>query len=147
MDEFDSKVLEFKRALIKELLGKCSKSQLAFFNRLYGNIDEIPDERAKNAWLICKRTITLNPSPLLTKEIKVSKLKCGCTPDASGYGYCGECVKELRAKIWKNMNKGRKKYDRNFAPEESKVLDDSLLCCSCHINPPCDYCVSQIEEV
>jgi len=42
------------------------------------------------------------------------KLKCGCTPDASGYGYCGECTRALRTKIWKNLTPEQKAYDRQF---------------------------------
>ncbi len=83
----------------------------------------------------------------------MKKLNCGCIPDASGFGYCSECVRKLREIIWKNMSEGRKGYDREFAPKESKVLDEAMKnydneeSCSCHINPPCGYCVSgNIEE-
>jgi hypothetical protein len=74
-------------------------------------------------------------------------LQCGCVPDASGYGYCSACVAALRKKIWKNMSEEKRNYDRQFAPEESSLLDDGLIdveydtSCSCHINPPCSYCV------
>ena len=51
------------------------------------------------------------------------KLKCGCVPDASGFGYCNECVRNLRLKIWRNMDEKKKQYDRHFAPEESAELD------------------------
>lgn len=77
----------------------------------------------------------------------MSKLSCGCTPDASGYGYCPECRRKLREKIWKNMSEKDRNYDRHFAPEKSKKLDKSIenreynTGCSCHINPPCSYCV------
>jgi hypothetical protein len=77
------------------------------------------------------------------------RLSCGCTPDASGYGYCSECTRKLREKIWSNMNEDRKNYDRHFAPNQSSALDRALDRyenedggCSCHINPPCDYCVN-----
>lgn len=76
------------------------------------------------------------------------KLSCGCTPDASGFGYCSECVRKLREKIWKNMDNDKKNYDRHFDPNGSKKLDDVMenyfegepTGCSCHINPPCSYC-------
>ncbi len=81
------------------------------------------------------------------------RLSCGCIPDASGFGYCGECVKKLRAKIWRNMSEKEKNYDRHFAPAESAELDDAVLDgaeyntgCSCHINPPCSYCTSKNNE-
>lgn len=76
-------------------------------------------------------------------------LSCGCTPDASGYGYCGKCVAALRAKIWKNMSEERKNYDRHFDPKGSAELDNNERyseCCSCHINPPCSYCTSKNED-
>ncbi len=36
--------------------------------------------------------------------MKMPKLSCGCTPDASGFGWCSECRRKLREKIWANMN-------------------------------------------
>ena len=82
----------------------------------------------------------------------MSRLSCGCVPDASGFGYCGECTRKLREKIWKNMSEDRKNYDRHFDPEGSKMLDaavynyDKNECCSCHISAPCGYCVSKSED-
>ena len=82
------------------------------------------------------------------------KLSFGCTPDASGYGYCGKCTAALRAKIWREMSPERKAYDRHFAPGQSREMD-SLVAdgaddwergCSCHINPPCGYCTSKADE-
>ena len=79
----------------------------------------------------------------------MSKLPCGCTPDASGYGYCGECIRKLKEKIWAEMSEDRKNYDRNFAPSQSLNLDVSMLdyevnqSCSCHIDAPCGYCVEK----
>lgn len=81
------------------------------------------------------------------------KLSCGCTPDASGYGYCGECTRKLREKIWRGLTPKQRDYDRQFAPSESKELDDYYnpdneynTCCSCHINPPCSYCMSKNDD-
>jgi len=78
----------------------------------------------------------------------MSKLPCGCTPDASGYGYCSECSRKLREKIWRNLSPKQREYDRIFAPDESEVLDEwtgypDQESCSCHINPPCSYCVNK----
>jgi hypothetical protein len=72
----------------------------------------------------------------------------GCTPDASGFGYCGECSRKLREKIWREMPAAQKRYDRHFDPAGSKELDDAVYgeSCSCHINPPCGYCVNKQEE-
>jgi len=78
------------------------------------------------------------------------KLSCGCTPDASGFGYCGACVSALRNKIWKEMSPERKAFDRHVAPMQSAALDeaerDYESSCSCHINPPCSYCTSGADE-
>jgi len=85
------------------------------------------------------------------------KLKCGCTPDASGYGYCSDCVRALRQKIWNRMSEKKRRYDRHFAPEQSKEVDknkelDEVMPgeyntgCSCHINPPCSHCVDERED-
>ncbi len=83
------------------------------------------------------------------------KLKCGCKPDASGYGWCGECTRKLREKIWSRMSEKRKQYDRHFAPEQSQGLDNAIddaeseayeTGCSCHISPPCSFCVNKNDE-
>ena len=74
-------------------------------------------------------------------------LKCGCiVTDASGFGYCGECTRKLRSKIWKNMSEKRKNYDRHFAPEQSAELDEGPFepeGCSCHIDAPCSFCTGE----
>lgn len=91
------------------------------------------------------------------------KLECGCTPDASGYGYCSKCVSALRQKIWNKMSEKKRNYDRYVAPSQSKELDEGMpdkqnkksyevmpdeynTGCSCHINPPCSYCTDKKEE-
>ena len=74
-------------------------------------------------------------------------LKCGCiVTDASGFGYCEECVRKLRSKIWKNMSEKRKNYDRHFAAEQSAELDEASYepeGCSCHISAPCSFCCGE----
>lgn len=77
-----------------------------------------------------------------------STLPCGCIPDASGYGYCPDCERKLKEKIWRNMSAKDKDYDRRYAPEQSRALDEAVYeppsaGCSCHINPPCSYCTSK----
>jgi hypothetical protein len=79
-------------------------------------------------------------------------LDCGCEPDASGFGWCSECVRKLREKIRRKMPEKEKRYDRHFAPAQSAALDsvmddyDHDRGCSCHINPPCSYCEGRSEE-
>jgi hypothetical protein len=80
------------------------------------------------------------------------RLKCGCIPDASGYGYCGECTRKLRLKIWNGLSEGQRQYDRQFGGEEIAELERDYThtyeqtCCSCHINAPCGYCESKNED-
>lgn len=74
------------------------------------------------------------------------KLSCGCIPDASGYGYCGECTAALYRKIWRKMSWKEKKYDREVSPSESRYLDEITYSCNCHIHPPCTFCISKSEE-
>lgn len=69
------------------------------------------------------------------------KLPCGCIPDASGFGYCRECVRKLRKKIWQEMSPEKRSYDRYFAADQSNDLDDA--CCSCHMNAPCSFCMEK----
>lgn len=59
-NEFKLKVKEFKRGLIKELLGQCTDEQKSFFNRLYGSINAITEDKMHNAYYQCKRTIKTN---------------------------------------------------------------------------------------
>ena len=85
-------------------------------------------------------------------------LSCGCTPDASGFGWCSECVAALRKKIWNEMSAEDRNYDRHFAPGVSAGYDKACDIdpsedqepdhegCSCHINTPCSFCTSQGEE-
>lgn len=89
-----------------------------------------------------------NLAALETNRRTLMNLPCGCTPDASGFGYCGECTRKLREKIWSKMSEERKNYDRQFDPGGSKELDVAMTrygseptCCSCHISAPCSYCV------
>jgi hypothetical protein len=49
------------------------------------------------------------------------------------------------------MSEEKRAFDRHVAPKQSAELDVGLdesghdAGCSCHINPPCDYCVSREE--
>jgi hypothetical protein len=81
----------------------------------------------------------------------MNKLSCGCIPDASGYGYCSECTRKLREKIWRELTPAQRDYDRQFAPIQSGLLDEftgypDRESCSCHINPPCSYCINKSKE-
>lgn len=77
------------------------------------------------------------------------KLLCGCTPDASGFGWCSACMKALNKRIWANMSEEKKAYDRHFDPVGSRALDEACTSeggCYCHINPPCNWCIENQQE-
>jgi len=81
----------------------------------------------------------------------MKKSPCICVP---GLYDCGDCTRKLREKIWKGMSEDKKNYDRHFDPGGSRALDNALhdydseepSGCSCHINPPCSYCVNLKED-
>lgn len=60
MQEFETKVREYKRGLIKELLSQCTEPQKAFFDRLHESIETIKEDRMKDAYYQCLRTIKNN---------------------------------------------------------------------------------------
>tara|TARA_Y100000310_G_scaffold334124_1_gene413113 strand:- start:137 stop:358 length:222 start_codon:yes stop_codon:yes gene_type:complete len=59
-EEFDSKVKEFKRALVREWLNRCTEDQKSLFNKMYGSIDTITEEKMRCAYSQCKLTVKKN---------------------------------------------------------------------------------------
>ena len=59
-EEFDKKVMEFEREMVREVLLKCTPEQQELFNRMYKGIDEIPEEKMRWAYNQCKATIEKN---------------------------------------------------------------------------------------
>ena len=55
--EFNSGIVEIKRAKIKKLLDQCTDAEVNLFNRMYGSIDVIPEEKMSWAYTRCKRTV------------------------------------------------------------------------------------------
>lgn len=60
LDEFDSKVKEFKRELIREPLSGCTEKQIDLFNLMYGSIEVIEEADMRHAYNQCRRTQVLN---------------------------------------------------------------------------------------
>lgn len=58
--EFEDKVKEFKRDLIRAKLDQCSESQINLFNRMYVSIDKIEEDKMTHAYYQCKRTVEKN---------------------------------------------------------------------------------------
>lgn len=71
---------------------------------------------------------------------------------------CGACTRERHEAIWKRMTPGERAYDRMVDPQGAYTSglsapggDDGLWDrdeqgCSCHINPPCSYCVNKSRD-
>ena len=55
--DFDFKVLHFKRALVKELLDRCTKEQKDLFNRMYKSIEDLKEDQMRHAYFQCKNTL------------------------------------------------------------------------------------------
>jgi len=64
MKEFDAKVKEVKRGMVRELLEQCTPDQIKFFNRMYGSIEKISEANMRHAYRQCKATIAKNASSL-----------------------------------------------------------------------------------
>lgn len=47
----------------------------------------------------------------------MAKLKCGCEPDASGYGWCNDCVKSLNNRVSKKMSEENKIFKPSGTPD------------------------------
>lgn len=59
---------------------------------------------------------------------------------------CGACRKEMHRRIWLTMSPERRAYDRMVDPQGAYTSGYSAgadPCCTCHISPPCGYCVSR----
>ena len=72
--------------------------------------------------------------------------RCSCV---TGQYQCGFCGGIERQRIWNRMSAEDRAYDRRVDPANSRTLDAGMSVdvdlheqgCSCHINPPCSYCV------
>ncbi len=60
LDEFDLKVKEFKRELVRENLNNCTEKQIDLFNRMYGSIWVIKEDEIRHAYNQCRRTVEKN---------------------------------------------------------------------------------------
>ena len=50
----------FKRQKLKELYNMCTIPQQKFFNKMYGSLDDVPEENINWAIQQCERTIEKN---------------------------------------------------------------------------------------
>ncbi len=60
LGEFDLKVKEFKREMVRENLNNCTEKQIDLFNRMYGSIEAIKEDKMRHAYNQCRRTLEKN---------------------------------------------------------------------------------------
>ena len=58
--EFNEKVRDFKRELVADLLKRCTEKQREFFNKMYGSIETIKENKMRHAYYQCRRTVEKN---------------------------------------------------------------------------------------
>lgn len=51
------KIRKFRKQVLVDLYNQCTEPQQALFNRMYGSIDKIPEEKINWAIQQCERTI------------------------------------------------------------------------------------------
>jgi len=64
------------------------------------------------------------------------------------YWTCGKCSAEDNKRAWARLTPAQKAYDNHVDPLGAYHTDYDAVgyddgSCSCHINPPCSYCVNQ----
>jgi hypothetical protein len=78
-----------------------------------------------------------------TKPCKNGDLACG-----QGHWYCGRCKDESRRAAYKRLTPAQKAYDNYVDPLGAyhTDYDREPQGCSCHISPPCSYCVNHSDD-
>ena len=69
--------------------------------------------------------------------------KCSCV---TGQYECWHCRKPILDAIYRNMTPAQHEYDRLANAGWRKDDDYEPSSCSCHINPPCSFCTSQVDN-
>lgn len=80
----------------------------------------------------------------MKKPCKNGDLACG-----SGYWDCGKCAYEYRRAAYARLTPAQKAYDNMVDPLGAYHTDfdrHAAEGCSCHINPPCNYCINKGED-
>lgn len=87
-------------------------------------------------------------------------MTCPHNDAACGTYYdCDKCLRKKRERIWANMTPEQRNYDRMVDPQGAHTSglsapggdrflyeDREPSGCSCHISPPCNYCIEKSEE-
>lgn len=69
--------------------------------------------------------------------------KCSCV---TGQYECWHCRKPKLEAIKRRLTPAQQEYDRLAMAGWPKEDDRKAECCSCHINPPCGYCLSHCAD-
>lgn len=69
MSDILQKVDQYKRQLVKDLLSQCTDKQIAFFNRMYKSVDDIPDKKIPWAIQQIENTIAKNNFNKMKEEV------------------------------------------------------------------------------
>lgn len=83
------------------------------------------------------------------QTVTMTGFECENQACIDGYYTCGRHKKELDRRAWLRMTEKQKEYDRYVDPMGAYTSGYSAgadECCSCHINPPCSYCVNKEQE-
>lgn len=80
---------------------------------------------------------------VMRKPCKNGDLSCG-----AGYWDCGKCEDEMRRAAYKRLTPAQKAYDNFVDPLGAyhTDYDREPQGCSCHISPPCSYCVNHSDD-
>jgi len=55
-----AQIEDYRRQILKDLYVQCNEAQQSLFNRMYGSVEIIPDEKIDWAIQQCERTIAKN---------------------------------------------------------------------------------------
>ena len=80
---------------------------------------------------------------VMRKPCKNGDLSCG-----AGYWYCGKCEDDAYRAAYKRLTPAQKAYDNMVDPLGAyhTDYDREPQGCSCHISPPCNYCVNKSDD-
>ena len=57
---YKSRVVAFKRELVREVLDQCTEKDVSNFNKWFGSVDSIKEEKIEQLYDLCRRTLIKN---------------------------------------------------------------------------------------
>jgi hypothetical protein len=55
-----ARVTEFKKQMLRDFLAQCTEAQVDMFNRMYGSVETIKEDKMEWAIQQCERTVAKN---------------------------------------------------------------------------------------